>query len=362
MANVLLTVSGTISPKLQEELSQRRRPMPDYLAMSRAFGADLLDYPDARAAAGFLGKLIEKLAGRNALLAWACFIQARRYKVIFTDGEQVGIPLALLLKLLGWVMPNRPRHLMLVHILSVGKKMLFFDKLGIHSHIDTFFVYSTWQKHFIEDRWKIPPERVVLTPFMVDAAFFRPDAVTPAGPDRLICSVGQEWRDYPTLLAAARGMNGKVRIATASPWSKRPDTTVGMDIPPNAATCRLNQYDLRQLYADSRFMVMPLADVAFQAGVTAILEAMAMERAVICTRTKGQTDVIINGVQGLYVPPGDVEALRAAMDRLLDHPEEAERMGKAGRRLIEEQMSLDLYAQRLNVYVQAAIGAEPGAK
>ena len=354
---VLLTVSGSISPQLESELQQGKRPVPDYLAMSQKFDADLLDYPGARAASGFFGKLIEKLAGRNALLAWACFIQARRYRVIFTDGEQVGIPLALLLKSLGWLLSSRPRHLMLVHILSVGKKMLFFDKLGIHSHIDAFFVYSTWQKHFIQDRWKVPPERVVLTPFMVDARFFHPGNVTPSGPDRLICAVGQEWRDYPTLLAAARALNvnAQVRIATASPWSKRPDTTQGMDIPPNVTTCRLNQYDLRQLYADSRFMVMPLADVSFQAGVTAILEAMAMERAVICTRTKGQTDVIVDGVQGLYVPPGDVPALRAAIERLLDHPDEAERMGKAGRKLIEEQMNLDLYVERLNAHVQAAL-------
>ena len=354
MADILLTVSGTISPKLQEELSDGRRPVPDYLAMSQAFGADLIDYPGARAATGLLGKLIEKIGGRNALLAWACFIKARAYKVIFTDGEQIGIPLALLLKFLGWLGGRRPRHLMIVHILSVGKKMLFFDKLGIHSHIDTFFVYSTWQKHFIEDRWRVPSDRVVFTPFMVDATFFRPGAVPPSAgaPARLICSVGQEWRDYPTLLAAARGMEGSVRIATASPWSKRPDTTQGMDIPPNVTTCRLNQYDLRQLYADSQFMVMPLADVAFQAGVTAILEAMAMGKAVICTRTKGQTDVIVDGVHGLYVPPGDVAALSAAMTRLLDHPDETERMGMAGRKLIEEQMSLNMYVRRLAPYTR----------
>jgi hypothetical protein len=39
---------------------------------------------------------------------------------------------------------------------------------------------------------------------------------------------------------------------------------------------------------------VPLLDVPFQAGVTTILEAMAMEKTVICSRTLGQTDVHVS--------------------------------------------------------------------
>jgi hypothetical protein len=62
---------------------------------------------------------------------------------------------------------------MITHILSVPKKMALFDRLGIQSHIDIFFVYATQQKQFIEERWRVPTERVVYIPFMVDA-FFSP--------------------------------------------------------------------------------------------------------------------------------------------------------------------------------------------
>ena len=96
---------------------------------------------------------------------------------------------------------------------------------------------------------------------------------------------------------------------------------------------------------------MPLYNVNFQAGVTAILEAMAMERAVICSRTPGQTDVIVEGETGLYVPPEDPRALRQAIEYLLANPDVAERMGKAGRKRIEELMSLDRYVARLSEYV-----------
>jgi len=289
------------------------------------------------------------------VLAYACFKLRRRYKLIFTDGEQVGLPLAALLK---FAPGRRPRHVMLVHILSVPKKMLFLDRLGVQSHIDRFLCYSTWQKQHIERRWHLPEERVPLIPFMVDQQFFSLSKVTPAElPRPQICAVGLERRDYPTLLKAVDGLSVEVVIAAASPWSKRNDSTQGQVIPQNVAVRKFTQYDLRQLYADSRFLVMPLENVEFQAGVTAILEAMAMERAVICSRTPGQTDVIVHGENGLYVPSGDPMALRAAIQELLDAPAEAARMGKAGLQLIEREMSLDRYVERIGSIVREELAA-----
>jgi glycosyltransferase involved in cell wall biosynthesis len=351
MPNVLLTVSGTIAADLAEQVARGARPRADYIELARAFGADQIDYSEARRAGGWFGRLLERAGGAELTLAWACFKRRRQYQAIFSDGEQVGIPLAWFSKFLGFG-THRPRHLMIVHILSVKKKMLFFDRFGIQSHIDQFFVYSRWQKHFIENRWQIAAERVVFTPFMVDTAFFAPNQVVPnSAAQPMICSVGLEARDYPTLLTAVRGLGARVTIAAASPWSKRADSTQHQEIPENVTVGRFSQFELRQLYADCRFMVMPLANVDFQAGVTAILEAMAMGRAVICTKTPGQTDVVVEGETGLYVPPGDPQALRSAIEHLLANPREAERMGQAGRRLVEQSMSLDHYVQRLSRFV-----------
>lgn len=385
--SVLLTVSGTIAQGIKEQIAQKKRPYADYMAMADTFGADLLDYGEARRQSSWFGGLLEKVGGPNLLMAWSCFTQRHRYEVIFTDGEQIGMPLALLTKFFGVFGGRGARHLMIVHILSVGKKMLFFDWLRIQSDIDIFFVYSTWQKRFIENRWNVPSERVVFTPFMVDADFFAPHQVT-AGASELskelllpaletrkeayagiadagtsangetsrkqpmICSVGLEFRDYPTLMKAVKGLDVHVVVAAGSPWSKREDSTAGEEIPKNVTVRRFTQYDLRQVYGDCNFMVMPLYNVDFQAGVTAILEAMAMSKAVICSQTPGQTDVVVEGETGLYVPPGDAEALKKAIEYLLNNPQEAERMGRAGRKRIEDEMSLDCYVEGLNPYVQ----------
>ncbi|MBK9055161.1 MAG: glycosyltransferase family 4 protein [Chloroflexi bacterium] len=358
MSHVLLTVSGRLSPTINEDTAAGQRPRADYMLMAETFNADLLDYDRARPQAGWFGRLLEKLGGPNLMLAWVCFRLNPRYRVIFTDGEQVGIFLALFSKFLGWGR-GRARHLMIVHILSVGKKMLFFDWLRVHSHIDTFFCYSTWQQQFIQQRWHIPPERVVFTPFMVDSHFFNPAALPnapitnpPITTTPTICSVGLEFRDYPTLMDAVRGLDVHVIIAAGSPWSKRSDSTADQSIPPNVTVRRFSQHELRQVYADSRFVVMPLYNVNFQAGVTAILEGMAMGKAIICTRTPGQTDVVVEGETGLYVPPADPQALRDAITHLLTHPEEAEAMGRRGRELIHATMSLDQYVTRLKRYVE----------
>lgn len=366
---VLVTVSGTIAPDIRTQIANGQRPVADYLAMADTFDADLLDYPRARRLGGKFGQLLEKVGGANLLLAWICYRERHHYHVIFTDGEQIGIPLALLTKFLAptTLAQPRPRHLMIVHILSVGKKMLFFDYLGIQSEIDTFFAYSTWQKRFIQQRWHVPEERIVFTPFMVDADFFAAEQIEPeptpsqafqhtegvvnGGDAPMICAVGLEFRDYPTLIEAVKDLDLHLVIAAGSPWSKRADSTKDQKIPENVTVRRFTQHQLRQVYAQSRFLVMPLYNVNFQAGVTALLEAMSMSKAVICSQTPGQTDVVVQGETGLYVPPADAQALREAIKYLLRHPDEAERMGKAGRRRIEEEMSLRRYVERLKAYV-----------
>jgi glycosyltransferase involved in cell wall biosynthesis len=111
---------------------------------------------------------------------------------------------------------------------------------------------------------------------------------------------------------------------------------------------------MRDLYAASRFLVMPLYPVDFQASVTAILEAMAMELPVICSQTPGQTDVVISGQTGLYVPPSDPLALKTAIQELLSQSDLSDQLGHSGRIHVLNEMSLDCYVERLNRFVQQA--------
>jgi hypothetical protein len=55
------------------------------------------------------------------------------------------------------------------------------------------------------------------------------------------------------------------------------------------------------------------------------------------------------------VPSGDSVTLRVEISRLLSEPEEAARLGANGRKLIETEMNLDLYAQRLTGFLDEAV-------
>jgi glycosyltransferase involved in cell wall biosynthesis len=345
--SVLLTVSGTVPEDLDEQIAAGTRPRADYAVLAAACDADLLDIAAARGAAGHAGRLLERIGGAGLLLAWVCFRHRRNYEVIFTDGEQVGLPLAGLCRILG---RRGMRHVMIVHILSVRKKSVLVRLLRLTSVVDRFVVYSSAQRDHLVHELGAKPEQVELTSFMVDTTFFAPTAVD-AERRRMVCSAGLERRDYQTLMKAVDGLDVEVVIAAASPWSKWADSSAGAEPPANVEVRRLGFVDLRRLYAESAFVVMPLADVDFQAGITTILEAMAMERAVICTRTPGQTDTIVDGVTGLYVSPGDSDALRHAIVDLLDHPERAREMGEAGRRWVREHADIEVYAARLGTTV-----------
>lgn len=343
---VLLTVSGRIPDGLDDAVSARTRPRADYRVMAERFDADVVDVDRALASTGRTGRALFKLGGAGVLLGWFCFRQRKNYEVIVTDGEQVGIPLALLTRPLGR-RRRGARHMMIVHIVSVSKKAALIRWTRIAPLIDRYIVYCTKQADFIHERFDVERDRIVVSTFMVDTEFFDPDTVE-APPRQMICSAGLERRDYPTLMEAVTGLPVQVVIAAASPWSVRDDSTEGRDLPDNVEVLKLDLDALRTLYAEARFVVMPLEDVDFQAGITTILEAMSMATPVVCTRTSGQTDTIVDNVNGRYViEGGDPVALRQVIIELLDDPMAVERLGSEARRWTIEHADIERYADRL---------------
>jgi len=74
-------------------------------------------------------------------------------------------------------------------------------------------------------------------------------------------------------------------------------------------------------------------------------EAAACGLPQITTREAG--DVVQDGVQGIIIPAGDVDALAAAIQHLYDHPEIVERMSVAARKRVVENFTWDHFRARL---------------
>jgi len=79
-------------------------------------------------------------------------------------------------------------------------------------------------------------------------------------------------------------------------------------------------------------------------GLT-LIEAMASGSALVAARAGAAELVVEDGVTGVLTPPGDVDALVAALEPLMRDPASAAAMGARARQRVLEEFSLDAEAQ-----------------
>jgi mannosyltransferase len=89
-------------------------------------------------------------------------------------------------------------------------------------------------------------------------------------------------------------------------------------------------------------------------GLT-LIEAMSAGAALVASRAGAAELVVENGLTGVLTPPGDVEALVAALEPLLRDPASAAAMGERGRARVLEKFSLDAEASRIGQIYRALV-------
>lgn len=281
------------------------------------------------------------------------------YDAIVTWGEKLS--LALLLQQ-SFANARKPHVAMMYQFEKANIKIpLSLLKRNLHAVV----TWSSVQRQALIESIGYPAERVYLVRHYVDQVFYSP---YPA-PDDMICAVGAEMRDYATLKQALRGTGIPCHIAADHvriPGRFRlladrrvPVGEIGEGACAGVTVGRLSLPELRNLYARSRFVVIPLFPSDTDNGVTCILQAMAMGKPVICSSTRGQVDVIQNGVNGVYVPVGDPLALRAAMLSLWNDPEKARQMGENGRAYVEQYHTLEMFTESVRSAVEASLDGIP---
>jgi glycosyltransferase involved in cell wall biosynthesis len=346
----LILAAGRFDDAMKRSILDGREPRLDVFRLAEDLDADFLDFKDVEASSDVAVRAVARFAGNSAAVALLGFQRRKRYDTFFTTGEDIGLPLAALLK----ASRGRYSHTMIAHTLFPAKKQAFFKYGRVGSSFDRVLVYSTSEERLVIDELGVPSSKVQRLYYHADEQFFHPDGR--ALETDLICAAGQLLRDYDTLVEAVRDLPVRVQIAAGSPWIDQSLKPRGA-LPPNVTWGKLNRFDLRELYARSALAVVPIFQNHYQTGIATILEMMAMGKCVIATRTHGQTDTIVDGETGVYVPPGDPAALRRAIQNLLERPEEAARIGRAARQFVVEKAGLDLFVSRVSEAIRAGYAA-----
>lgn len=327
-----MLVSADAGHAVRRAVDAGERPMPEYLALERDYAVKLIDWSRVGITPG-------RSPARSVRQAQAARRAAADTDVVFSDGEHVGIPLGAALQTMG---PVRP-HVMLGHHLTTWPKPLLLRWFR-HAGITRVLVHSRRQLEIAVDRLGFGTESAALVPYYADARFWRPQ---PIAAESLIVAAGREHRDYATLAAALGQLNVRAVIASGSLFSPGAACRMPRSLPWNVTIGMRNPVQLRELYARARIVVVPLLPNDFQAGVTTILEAMAMGKPVIVSATAGQGDVVVDGETGVLVPPGDPGALLAEIRRLLHDQAECERLGANARQAVLGSFDLPIYAAAL---------------
>ena len=301
----------------------------------------------ARAAAAAANRPLYAAGGYGGDFAsvLASLRQVNAADVIFSTVDTVGIPL-ILLKRAGLVrrplvyvsigLPERLEQLR-------GERMrnLYRTALGKAAAV---VAYSENEAGWLRD-WLAPGgPLVVFVPFGVDVDVFRP---VEAEPDADVLSVGVDpRRDFELLVAIAeRNPELSFRIVAGAGRAR----SLG-ELPANVALeTDIPLEQVRSRLAAARCVALPVRDNSYSGATTTLLQAMAMARPVIVSRTAAIAAgyELEDGVNCRLVEPGDEQGFERALLETLTGAAAARSLGSRARQTVERSFSWERFTDAL---------------
>lgn len=317
----------------------------------------------ARASGAAIKRALEAAGGYGGDFATvlASLRRLNRADVVFSTVDTVGIPLMLLARsrlvrrpfvyaAIG--LPER-----LAQLRSGRMQRRYARALGTASAIVAYSehearVLAAW----LSERGVHAP--VEFVSFGVDVDAFRPSSVAP---EVDVVSVGADpHRDYELLFDVARALpDTSFRVVTTAEHARslptRPqNVAVETDLPFDEMQRRLER---------ARVVALPVRDNSYSGATTVLLQAMALGKPVVVTRTAAIESGygLDDGDNVRLVAPGDATSFSRALAEILGDDEQARALGSRARATVAADLSWDRYVERLTRLLSDASAGRAGA-
>jgi glycosyltransferase involved in cell wall biosynthesis len=270
------------------------------------------------------------------LLSWR-----RQYSHVFTvELDLVGLSIAFWQTVTGM---RRPRHVIIQFIMreqqqTVRSRAKYALMRFLFQSVHRVVVSSTLEMEYYRRVFEWPSRKVVFVPILTSPELL--DRV-PVEEEDFYVAAGRTFRDYDTLLRAIAGTNIKLLIVGGGGAAKRYSGLENVQAMENISFSNLESLMLR-----SRAVVVPLEDRAISTGQSVVLQAMALGKAVVATRTAGTIDYIDHMSDGILVAPGDERELRDAL-LLLESADLRRELGTRARSRIAKMHLPKHYAEAI---------------
>jgi glycosyltransferase involved in cell wall biosynthesis len=264
----------------------------------------------------------DNLAGSVAALR--LFARRGRCQGVVTDGGASGVLFAWLQALCPW---GRKPHVMIDCNWYLDPRPLraWLKRLRLRVAARSVRRFVVWASHELEDyarAFGLPREKLAYVPFHTTLHDYQYEVRD----DGYLFTGGNYDRDYPTLIDAVRTLDLPVWIATT-----RPEQLRGVDVPGHVRVEGTSAAGFRRAMAAARVVVVPMRQgLLHSGGQQTCLNAMLLGKPTVAVGRKWALDFIEHGVNGLIVDYADPQALREAIRRVLDRPDEARLMGRRG--------------------------------
>jgi glycosyltransferase involved in cell wall biosynthesis len=212
--------------------------------------------------------------------------------------------------------------------------------------------------------FRVPQDRLTVVPVGVDPDVFVPPT-TPRVPGRIVAMASADVpikglvplleavaklrteRDVE-LVVVGRPKEGGVALQTID--------RLGL-VDAVRFVSGISEEQLVELFGSAQVAVVPSLYEGFSLPA---VEAMACGTPLVATTAGALPEVVgPDGETALHVPPGDPEALAAAVGRLLDDDDLATRIGAAGRDRVVELFTWRAVAERTVAWYRTALGGTP---